>query len=83
MLRKVVGEIFFTFAPVDLELLLGNSILYPVETHVDSLGSALLDGIVGNACCCGVIDDDRGRWLRVAHFFEGCAERDGVAHVEV
>ena len=49
MLGKVVGEIFFTFAPVNLELLLGNTILYPVETHIDGFRASLLDGVVGDA----------------------------------
>jgi hypothetical protein len=35
----------------------------------------MLDGIVGNTDCCGIVAINGGWWLRVAHFFK-CKLKD-------
>ena len=43
MLGEVIGEIVGTFSPMNMDLTLVNSILNPVETHVNGFGSSLFD----------------------------------------
>ncbi len=49
VLGPVVGMVFRSLAPMDTELALSDSIAYPVEAHVDGLGSALFDAIIDDA----------------------------------
>ena len=74
IIRKIVG----TAAPVDKELAFMDSVFDPVEAHVDCLGAALLDSIVGDACGAGIVSLKWGCRLRMAHLFEGCAEPGAI-----
>ena len=40
MLGKVVSKVGRAFIPIDEELLLVDTILYPKEAHIDGLGTA-------------------------------------------
>ena len=40
---------------MDVELLLVDAVVEPVEAHVDGFGLVLLDGGVHNAICCAVV----------------------------
>ena len=46
---EVVGEIVGTFRPINIKLALVNSILNPIESHVDGLGESLFDLLVSEA----------------------------------
>ena len=70
---EIVCEVVLSFFPVDVELSLANSVSYPVESHINGLGSFLLDCVIDDAFCTGVVCLDRGRWLGVAEKFEGVA----------
>jgi hypothetical protein len=46
MLGEVVGEVVAASAPVNVEVVtLLDSVLDPVEAHVDGFGSVLFDGV--------------------------------------
>ena len=71
MLGEVVSQVEFSFLPLDVELALFDSVLYPVEAHVHcfgplefhaSIGKAIGGGVIG-CYVCGV-----GLWS--AHFAE-------------
>ena len=49
MFGEVVGEIVGTFCPINFKLALINSILNPIESHVDGLGASLFDLLVSEA----------------------------------
>ena len=71
MFCEIVSKVGFASAPVDVELVLVDSVLDPVESHVHGFGSALLDGVVGYAVCDGVIGAHGGWWLGMPHVFKG------------
>ncbi len=43
----VIGKVGDAGLPVDQELAVGGMVTDPVETHVNGLGTALLDSVVG------------------------------------
>jgi hypothetical protein len=64
MLGEVIGEIVGSGFPIYLELQLTYAIPEPIKTHVDGLGSALLDGRMHDAMGTRVVSfDGRGRLL--------------------
>ena len=65
-----VTEVCCSRGPEDMELFLVYSVLDPVESHVDGLGSDLFAGAVGNGNCGGVVNLDRCGWLCMSHFLE-------------
>ena len=67
---EVVRQIEIGGCPVNVILSLFDSVLDPVESHVDGSGSSLFDVFVGKACCHGVVELDRCRRLWVAHLFQ-------------
>ena len=82
VLGVVVPQIDVTWSVVDKELLLGFTILDPVEAHVDGFGSFLFDGFVGKPDGGGVVNLDGGGRLGMAHSNEGGSDRDGLFTVE-
>ena len=68
MLGEVVGQVVGSPLPQDGELPLGNSVPDPVEAHVNGFGSALLDGVIGNALGTFIVSDDCCGRLWMAHF---------------
>ena len=73
MLGQVVSFVGGAGSPVNDELVLEDSVPDPVEAHVDGFAALVLDGPVGKSHGGGVVNFNGGRWLRVAHFFEGDA----------
>jgi hypothetical protein len=79
MFCKIIRKIVCAFLSVDDELPLLDPVVDPEETHVGGFGTLLFDGFVinyGNACAVSL--DGCGR-LGVSHFYEWCAQWDGVA----
>ena len=48
---EVVCSIVVCFTPVDAEVALADAITDPVEAHIDGFVAALLDSVIGDACC--------------------------------
>ena len=48
MFCVVISEITGTLAPEDFELLLADSVSYPVKAHVNSLGALLFDSVIND-----------------------------------
>ena len=82
VLGVVVPKIDVAWSVVDKELLLGLSILDPVEAHVDGFGSFLFDGFVGESDGGGVVDLHGGGRLGMTHFDECRSDGDGFLAVE-
>ena len=68
--------------PVNEEFAIADTILDPVEAHVDGLGLALFDGVIGNAGGAGVVSLDMGASLWMAKFFKGNSERAEILEIE-
>ena len=79
--REVVGQVFRAWCPINVKLFLIDTILQPVEAHVNRLRLTLLDLLVGEADCCGVIELDGGGGLGMAHFVEGSSDLCGILGV--
>ena len=73
---EVITMIILTLEPVDLDLVLVHSILYPIEPHVHCLGPFDLGALVGEPISCRVVGGDAG-WVGLlpSHLSEN------VAHV--
>ena len=86
MLGEVVRKIVRAASPVYVELALLDSVLDPVESHVDGLGAALLDGVVGDTRGTRVVCLHRSCKLWVSHVLghgsDGCCffsvEKEGA-----
>ena len=70
MFGEIIRLVEDSFFPIDVELLLADSVTDPVKTHVDSFGAFLFDSVVGDAGGSAVVGLERGRWLGMAEFFE-------------
>ena len=79
--REVVGQVFRAWCPINVKLFLVDTILQPVEAHVNRLRLTLLDLLVGETDCCGVIELDGGGGLGMAHFVEGSSDLCGILGV--
>lgn len=66
---------------MDAKLALANTIANPIEPHVDSAGTTLLDGVVGYPMRDGIVGLDGGGRLRPTHFHEGSADGTGFLPV--
>ena len=82
VLGVVITKVGFARGPVDFELALANSVLDPVEAHVDGFGSLLLDGAVCEAHCSGVVHLHGCGRLRVSEFNQGSANWESLLAVE-
>ena len=69
-LSKKVRDIVVARDMLDAELLLLDTILQPVEAHVDALRQARGDGLVGQGHGDLVVAQDQGRGLRVTEVEE-------------
>lgn len=81
MLGEIVCKVVTSTTPMDNELSLIDAIAYPIESHVDRLGAALLDCIVDDAGSACVVCLNEGRRLRMSHFFEDVSDHDAVLGV--
>ena len=71
MLREIISFVETTAFPVvDVKLALSDTVSNPVKAQVDSFGSFLFDGVIGDAGSGAVVCLDGSRWLRMAKFFK-------------
>ena len=70
MLGEIISLVEATAFPIDVKLTLSDTVSNPVKTHVDSFGSFLFDGVIGDAGSGAVVCLDGSRWLRMAKFFK-------------
>ena len=70
MFCMIVGQVGFSWGPVNTELALVALILQPIKLHVDGLGPFLFKGFVGKTNSGRVVDFNRGWWLWVPHFYQ-------------
>jgi hypothetical protein len=68
MFGKVVRPVGWTWVPKYMELLLIDSILNPIRSHVHGLGFSLADFVVGKTIGGGIVNLNRGGRLRMSHF---------------
>jgi hypothetical protein len=78
-----IRKISATRTVIHQKLLLPDTITNPVETHVHSFGTFLLDGVVGETFGSGVVHLHGGGWLGVLELSEGGAKRDGLLAIDV
>jgi hypothetical protein len=57
------------------------AVLYPVQTHVDGLGAALLDGVVGDAGSTRIVGLKRSSRLWMAKFFKDNAKHGAILRI--
>ena len=77
MFTYVICCVVITSTPVDNKLVVRYSVTDPVKSHVDCLGCFHFYVGVGETDGGGVVDLDWGGRLRMAHFYDGDAEREG------
>ena len=63
MFSEIVRPVELSALPIDVKLVLANAVPYPVEAHVDGLGSFLLYCVIGDAGGRGVVGSDWGGGL--------------------
>ncbi len=66
MFSEIIGFVELTFLPNDMKLVLANTVMGPIESHIDCFGSFLLDCIVGDTGGGTIVADEYSRWLWVA-----------------
>ena len=52
------------------------------EAHIDSFGAALLDSVIGNACCGIVVGINYCWWLRVLKYEKSCYDGGSLFAIE-
>jgi hypothetical protein len=65
---EIVGIVISARFPMDNKLALAYAVANPIKTHVNGLGPALLDGVIGNAGSGDVVGLYGCGWLGVAAF---------------
>ena len=78
MFGEIIDEIVGAAAPVDQELALVYAVLDLVKAHVDSLGAALFDSVIGDAGGTGIVRLNGSCWLWMSHFCESSAEHGAI-----
>ncbi len=84
VLGKVISAVELSWGPVQVELLLGNTIFEPVIAHVKSFGFFHADCGVENTVSRGIVgfQGSASRRLFVAHFFKGSDHGNSLLGVE-
>ena len=81
VLSEVFGNVGAAASPENDKLALGESILDPVESHINRFEVALFDCFVGNASGAGIVRGVRRGRLWIAHQNESYDEDGGVLGV--
>jgi hypothetical protein len=81
MLCVIIAEIFTSWAPINVELFLADSVGQPIVSHVHCFRSFLFDGFVHDAVCSGIIRSQRRWGLCVAQLRECDSERGATLGV--
>ena len=74
VLAEVVAQVGVSWLPVNSELSLFNTVLEPVESHVDGFGAALLDSAIEDSIGTFVVSLDGGCRLGMAELDESLAD---------
>jgi hypothetical protein len=82
VLGEVIGLVGSSRFPVDVELILANPILNPIETHVNGFRVFHLYSIIGDACSGAIVGLDGSGWLGMAKLGEGSPEGTGLLGIE-
>ena len=84
MLGEVVGGVCLPWGPVEEELALADAALEPMITHVESFRTFETDCGMENTVGSGIVGFQGGpsSGLRMAHFFKGSANGNGVLGIE-
>lgn len=84
VLGKVVCTVQFAGGPVQIELLLQDTVFQPVVAHVERLGFFHANGGMEYAVGSGVVGfkGDTGGGLGMTHFFKGCDHWDCFLGIE-
>jgi hypothetical protein len=77
MFSEIISKIGVTWRPSNVKLFLFYSVFDPVEPHIHSCRSFLLDCVVDNAICGGVVSGEVSGVLVVTHLRKYGA-RDGA-----
>jgi hypothetical protein len=77
MLSEIISQTGVTWCPSNVKLFLFYSIFDPVEPHIHSFGSFLLEGVVYNTIYGGVVSGEVSGVLVVTHLRK-CGARDGA-----
>jgi hypothetical protein len=77
MFSEILSQIGATWSPPNVKLFLFYSVFDPVEPHIHSFGSFLLDGVVDNAIRGGVVSGEFSGVLVVTHLRK-CGACDGA-----
>ena len=51
MFSEIVSEVCCSFSPYYFELALIDAVADPIESHINGLGAALFDCVIGDAFC--------------------------------
>ena len=82
MLGKIISQVVSSSPPVDNELTLVDPVSDPIKSHVNGLGTSLLDGVIGNARSTGIVSLDEGCLLGMACVFQGCPKHNTIFGIE-
>jgi hypothetical protein len=84
MLAEVVGGVGLTGRPVEGELALADAALEPMVPHVEGFRTFETDCCMENTVGSGIVGFEGGpsSGLRMAHFFKGSANGNGVLGIE-
>eukprot|EP00957_Ditylum_brightwellii_P081925 6230703-Ditylum_brightwellii.AAC.1 len=74
MLGVVVTKILQARAPIYDKVILYNSIVHPIESHVNNPGSLLLDSFIQDSIHGGIICHHQCGQMGMAHLLQGHAE---------
>ena len=82
VLGVIVSKVGGTRFPVDMVLALLDSVLEPVESHVNGFGATLLDCVVEDAVGTGIVNLERGGWLGMSKLEEGLPDGNSVLGID-
>jgi hypothetical protein len=68
--------------PLDTEVFLNHVVLDPMISHINGPGALLFDGVICYAIGGGIIGDNGGGWLGVAHAVKGSAHDCAIFAVD-
>jgi hypothetical protein len=71
MFGEIIGKYGTAGLPVHTEIALMDTVMHPIEVHVDGFGAALFDCVVDDSVSTGIVDLDRCWRLWPVHPFEG------------
>ena len=74
VLCVVISEVILSSFPMDVEMSLAYSIPDPIEPHVNSFRSLLLDSVIDDAFCTRVVSLNWSWGLLMTKKFQGCSQ---------